>query len=117
MNETVQAFILSINKRKHVLTLIEDAALTIEFRMKDETFYLFLKNGEVFPADGPCDPFSIFRISGDKERIKDLISGREKLRTSLMRGDLQCSAPFRTILRLESFFYLGKTEQIMAKIS
>lgn len=117
MIETVQAFIQSINLRKHVLTLIEDIRLTVEFRMEDETLFLVLKNGEVFLADGPSDPSHTFRISGEKERIKELISGREKLRIFLIRGDLQCSAPFRTILMLESFFYLGKTEQVMAKIS
>jgi hypothetical protein len=117
MFDTVQAFIQSINERKHVLTLIEDTALTIEFRMKDETLSLFLKNGEVFLADEPCDPSNTFKISGEKESVKDLISGRDKFRTLLMKGDLQCSAPFRTTLLLESFFYLGKTEKLLAEIS
>jgi hypothetical protein len=117
MIDTVQAFIQSINRRKHVLTLIEDTVLTIEFVVKDETLTLFLKKGEVGIADEPSIPTNKYSILGEKEGVKTLISGGEKFRTLLMNGDLQCSAPFRTILLLESFFYLGKTEKKMAKIS
>jgi hypothetical protein len=117
MIDTVQAFIQSINERKHVLTLIEDTVLAIEFVVQDETLSLFLKNGQVCIADELVSPSNKFRIHCEKESVKALISGREKFRTLLMNGDLQCSAPFRTILLLESFFYLGKTEKKMAKIS
>jgi hypothetical protein len=117
MIDTVQAFIKSINERKHVLTLIEDIVLAIEFEVQDETFSLFLKNGQVCIADEPCSSSNKFRIHGEKESVKALISGREKFRTLIKNGNLQCSAPFRTILLLESFFYLGKTEKKMAKIS
>jgi hypothetical protein len=117
MIDTVQAFIQSINERKHVLTLIEDTVLAIEFVVNDEIISLFLKKGEVCISDEPCSPSIKFRIHGEKESLKALISGREKFRTLLMNGDLQCSAPFRTILLLESFFYLGKIEKKMAKIS
>ncbi|MDP4106296.1 MAG: SCP2 sterol-binding domain-containing protein [Bacillota bacterium] len=117
MIETVQAYIQSINERKHVLTLIEDTVLTIEFIVKDEMISLSLKKGEVCTSEQLCNAENKFSIHGEKESVKALISGREKFRTLLMNGDLQCSAPFRTILLLESFFYLGKTEKKMAKIS
>lgn len=117
MIETVQAYIQSINERKHVLTLIEDTVLTIEFIVKDETISLLLKKGEVCTSDELYSAENKFSIHGEKESIKALISGREKFRTLLMNGDLQCSAPFRTILLLESFFYLGKTGTKMAKIN
>jgi hypothetical protein len=117
MIEMVQVFIQSISERKHVLLLIENVELTIDFIMKEESITLLLKNGEVFIADDFNNNINKYRIQGEIAKLKDLVEGREKLRMLIKRGELQFSAPFRTILLLEAFFYLGKAEPILAKIS
>jgi len=117
MIETVQAFIQSVNERKHVLLLIENVELTIDFIMKEESITLLLKNGEVFLTDDGNQNSNKYSMRGDPDFLKDLVEGREKLRTLIIRGDLQFSAPIRTLLLLEAFFYLGKTEPLFAKTS
>lgn len=117
MIDTLQAFIRSINERKHVLLLIQNSVMTIELVTKDEAFSLLIKNGEVFITEMDSESSNKYRICGEKDRIKDLISGREKLRTLMKKRELQFTAPFRTTLMLESFFYLGRTDLFMAKIS
>jgi hypothetical protein len=115
MNETLQSFIQSIKERNHVLLLIENTVLTVEFKIKDEITAILLKNGEVMIEAG-VNHANTCRIHGEKEKIKGLIMGKEKLRTLILKGDLHCSAPFRTILMLESFFYLGKSDLFITKI-
>jgi hypothetical protein len=117
MIETVEAFIQSANQRKHVLRLIENTVLTIEFIVKDEAIAITLQNGMTIFADAAGNHAMKCSIRGDKETIKALITGSEKLRTLMLKGQLQCSAPFRTLLLLESFFYLSKTAPFVARIS
>jgi hypothetical protein len=117
MIETVQAFIRSVYERKHVLLLIENMTLTVEFKLQDETISLFLNNGDVTLADETSHYSAKCCIQGQKSKVEDLITGRKKLRTLLIQGELKCFAPFRTILLLESFFYLGKTMTLVTKIS
>ncbi|MCQ6278999.1 SCP2 sterol-binding domain-containing protein [Bacillus sp. EB600] len=117
MIETVQAFIQSVSNRPHVLLLIENVELTIDFIMKEESITLLLKNGEIFLADNGNQNSNKYSMRGEPGSLKDLVEGREKLRTLIIRGELQFSAPIRTLLLLEAFFYLGKTEPLFAKIS
>ena len=55
-------------------------------------------------------------IYGEQEAMQEIISGKEKLRTFMKKGKVQVSAPFRTILLLESLFYLTKMDCTYAKI-
>lgn len=115
MMKAVHALMNSTTERKHVLLLIENTVLRIEFKTRDTSIFLFLKNGEVLLTDQVSDDTKTCTIHGEAAKLKDLIAGKEKLRALMMKGDLQCSAPFRTILMLESFFYLNKINPYIEK--
>lgn len=111
MMETVQAYIKTINARKHVLLLIENIDLTIKLTAKEQSVFLCLKNGKVYLATESDPKTWQCEIMGEYKTVIDMILGKEKLRTLINKGDLRVTASFRTLLLLESLFYLAKTAE------
>lgn len=114
MNDMVQAFIDSIKEREHVLRLIENIDLLIDFTANQKETTLLIKNGD-FSIIEKSD-YHDCEISGEEDKIKDFIEGRQKLRNLIKNGELHVNASFRTILLLESLFFLGKSENYLLKI-
>lgn len=110
MMEYVQAFIKRISVREPVLLLIENVDLTISFADKEEAAAIVLHNGEVQLAKD-LNRINDIAINGNKASLKELLEGKDTLRKMMKSGDLQVSAPFRTLLFLESLFYFGKSNQ------
>lgn len=108
MNGNVQAFINHLNEREHVLLLIENAEVSIRFIENGNVISIAIYNGKIQLANDLNIERNI-EISGSSTSLKELLEGRTMLRMLIKRGDLQVSAPFRTLLLLESLFYFGKT--------
>lgn len=114
MIEYVQDFIDRINEREHILLLIEDVELKISFIIeeKQQMLSIFFCHGEVILLNDMNTVYDSVEIYGEQCSFKVLMEGRETLRTLMKTGDLRVSAPFRTLLLLESLFYLGKITSV-----
>jgi hypothetical protein len=111
MMESVRDFIMTIKKRNHVLQLINTIDyLSIRLVSGDMSLLFAITNGELLMIEDESGEINTCKISGEMEAIKALLEGNEKLRVLLNSGLLKISAPFRTILLLESIFYLTKAE-------
>lgn len=112
MEEMIQIFISVIKKRGHVLKLIEKLdGLKIKLVCDGQENLLVFHEGEVTLFFDYNSRAVTYEISGQCESIYGLLEGKEKLRILINNGQLKVRAPFRTILLLESIFYLTKPEE------
>lgn len=115
MLETVQSFIETVRARDHIQLLIAGTELTIRFITNETEISLVMKNGEVEILKNESDTSTI-DIYGEEGAIKSLLKGSETLRALAKKGVLEVSIPFRTVLLLESLFYLAKIDEPQLKI-
>jgi hypothetical protein len=113
MKEMMQIFLTAIKKRGHILKLIEKVdELKIKLICEGQEDFLIFQRGEVFlHSDKSVTSYS-YEINGQRESIYRLLEGKEKLRILIKDGQLKVKAPFRTILLIESIFYLTKPEEL-----
>jgi hypothetical protein len=107
MDETVHFFLQMIKERSHVLQLINNIELLVNLVSGEKRVLIAIKNGEVYLLHDTELIQTNYEISGD---IKKLLEGKETLRSLVRKGQLKISAPFRTILLLESIFYLTRAQ-------
>ncbi|PEQ84131.1 hypothetical protein CN481_23350 [Bacillus sp. AFS006103] len=116
MKEVVKAFQLAIKQQGHILPLLEHGDLRVNLVSELTTIQLVIKNREVFILHDNEGTQTIPEIRGDLQAIKQLLEGKERLRTLERNGQLTISAPIRTTLLLESIFYLTKSQKNFPKI-
>jgi hypothetical protein len=115
--ESVQVFITKMKEQRHVLELIKNIDyLTIRLVAEDSSISFAIANNDVFVLQNAEEEIPLCEIQGGIKNVEDLLKGKEKLRTLVNHGRLQISAPFRTVLMLESLFYLAKSEIPTIKI-
>jgi hypothetical protein len=115
MLETVQTFIGTVRSRGHIRLLIDKTELTVRFITNEKEITLVMKNGEADIIKNGVSTCTI-DIYGEEMAIKALLKGSETLRALAQKGVLKVSIPFRTVLLLESLFYLAKNDESQLKI-
>lgn len=117
MKELIEVFISTIKNRRHVLTLIEKLnGLKIKLVCEEREDLLIFQHGEVSLLVDHDDAVT-YEISGQRDAMYCLLIGKEKLRILIRNGQLKVRAPFRTVLLIESIFYLTKLEEKYLNIS
>jgi hypothetical protein len=117
MKEMIQIFISAIKKRGHVLKLIEKLdGLKIKLVCEGKEEFLVFHRGEAILITDNKEKAAIYEICGQLNSINSLFEGKEKLRNLINNRQLKVKAPLRTILLLESIFYLTRTEAQVEKI-
>lgn len=112
MKEIIQCFLSAIKQRGHVLTLIEKLdGLKIRLVCDGQEDFLVFHRGEVFLLVDNSENAVTCEIGGQQDSIYSLLEGKERLRILINNGQLKVKAPFRTILLIESIFYLTKPEE------
>jgi hypothetical protein len=109
MKEAVESFLTGIKEKEHLLQLIDKNRFSLTFKQGQENISLAFKDGEIHLD------FLLpnYELSGD---ISRLLEGEKTLRALIRSGNISINAPFRVLLMLESFFYLGKESQNLQKI-
>ncbi|MDQ1000962.1 hypothetical protein QFZ28_001362 [Neobacillus niacini] len=116
MEEMIRIFLSAIRKRSHVLKLIETSEyLKIKLECEDQEGFLVFHRGEVFSLVDNNDSTVTCEINGQRDSVNSLLEGNGKLRILINQGQLKVKAPFRTILLIESIFYLTKPEDTYKK--
>lgn len=117
MIESVQAFLVRMREQSHVLQLIKNIDdLTVRLVAGGSSISIAIVNKEMFILQNVDEEIEGCKIFGEIKDMEDLLNGKEKLRSLVKSGNLQISAPFRTVLLLESLFYLTNTEISAIKI-
>jgi hypothetical protein len=116
MEESVQAFLIKINKQKHVLELIKNLEnLSIILIAENLIVAFTITNKELYILENENEAVNICEISGKTKDLQDLLSGEEPLRVLLRQGKIRVSTSFRILLLLESLFYLTKSDAHLVK--
>ncbi|QCJ43981.1 hypothetical protein FAY30_19880 [Bacillus sp. S3] len=115
MIEAVEAFLVKVKEQGHILPLIQQADVQINLQWAEQqSIQLIIKSGGICITHNPDFQQRKYMISGSPTAMIQLIEGTERLRVLEQQGQLKIIAPLRTILLLESIFFLTKAE--LAKI-
>jgi 23S rRNA pseudoU1915 N3-methylase RlmH len=118
MIEAVQVFLQEVKKRSHLFPLIQQVDVRVVLKSEQQTIQLIIKNGEILFLHERNDSQPHCLIIGSNDGLAQLLKGQEKLRTLERIGSLTITAPLRTILLLESVFYLANSRnEKMKKIN
>jgi hypothetical protein len=117
MIEAVQGFMEAVRERSHVRKLIENVdMLNIRIITDNKNSVLAIRHSEVLLLDDHWEKNVTCTICGREESINILLNGREKLRNLIRNGQLEVIASFRSLLLMESMFYLTKRDERVVKI-
>ncbi|OLS34591.1 hypothetical protein [Bacillus sp. MRMR6] len=112
MKDTLHNFLKTLNERKHVLRLIDHAEkLSVKFCIGEDSIFVAFHRGTAILIDKDLNKLVDCQISGNKKAIQELLEGRDSLRRLYKNGQLKVTASFRTVLLLESIFYLAPEHQ------
>jgi hypothetical protein len=113
MVKAVQIFLKSVKERAHVIKLFEKLdMLSLKLVCDRQNTLIAFHNGDVLLLDDYDERETTCVIKGQHEAIDSLFEGKDKLRNLIRNGQLKVEASFRTILLLESIFYLTKPEEL-----
>ncbi|WP_160722445.1 hypothetical protein [Bacillus sp. USDA818B3_A] len=114
MEQLAEDFINRFNLQGHTLGLIKRADLRVKISCDSGTFILEIKNSQIVLKNHHQQ--NCYQIAGDYHTLKQLFEGTERLRILERKGQLTIEAPLRTILLLESIFFLTKAHENLAKV-
>lgn len=114
MLETLYKWAAEVNTRGHLTSLLKGVKLTVLLNCEQEDVFLTIDNGEIDVlnhAEREEDAI----ISGDMEVIKEILTGRVKLRKASENNEINLDSTIRAGLLLESLFYLGYLGELAEK--
>lgn len=105
VEELLQSFMSAYNQKIHIPYILKHQDIIVCFQMEAGSYFVVFHNGTAFLSEGSGHPPTIV-LSGSYENIKEILCGKRNLRQSAANNDLLIRANFRSILLLESIFYL-----------
>jgi hypothetical protein len=116
MQELIELFLSTIKKRNHVQKLLENSGgLKIKLVCEDSQDFLVLNYGESFLVNNNDNYTEACVINGNRDSLYLLLEGKEKLRDLIKKCKIEVYATFRTLLLIESIFYLTKIDRSYSK--
>ncbi|MBU8914553.1 SCP2 sterol-binding domain-containing protein [Bacillus sp. FJAT-29953] len=117
MIEEVNSFLKTFKDQGHILPLIQHAELRISLSTTEQqSVQLVIKNGEIFALYDSQQDQANCQIHGGLQELKQLLEGQERLRVLQRNGVMNVRGALRTVLLLESLFYLTKAQTNLAEI-
>ncbi len=115
LDQILTTFTEQFNQNNALIYLVQDKTIKVCFETKNsENYYLFFENSiaqtkQLFLED----QYETVTIIGEEQIIREIISGKQKLRQAISSQNLTVSATFRAILLLESIFFLTNPTQTL----
>ena len=108
MGDFLDQFIEAYNGKSHIHYLFEERKIMICFDTEKGEFFLSLNKNEANACDGyvEVNQQEVVNISGNYEKVANVLTGKIKLRESISNQFLTISSGLRTTLALESIFIL-----------
>jgi hypothetical protein len=108
MRDAAAAFIDEVKSKTHLNQLLKDLVFSICLKAENERIPLSVRNGEILMDHNNNDEIYDAIISGPRDSIQAILTGKEKLRDAMRWNDVTVTSTFRKLLFLESLFYLSK---------
>jgi hypothetical protein len=109
MHVRIESFMNEVQKKNHIMELVDHLDLCLAIEADNETHYLyFKKNSMEYRKDSLPTALQYAKLTGKSDFICDLLDGNIKLREGINIGCFNLVCPFRTLLVLESIFYLAR---------
>jgi len=108
MRDAAAAFIDEVKSKTHLNQLLKDLVFSICLKAENERIPLSVRNGEIVMDYNNNDEIYDAIISGPRDSIQAILTGKEKLRDAMRWNDVTVTSTFRKLLFLESLFYLSK---------
>ena len=117
LNQVLSTFIETFNQKPALSNLVKEKTIKICFETTDlEHYYLFFENsGALTHPISTEEKFETVTIKGKKQIITEIVKGQLKLRQAISDQDLIVTATFRSVLLLESIFYLVNPTVLLGK--
>jgi hypothetical protein len=107
MEGTVQWFVERYNVKNSLTYLFNSLPMIICLQTDNKTYHLTFTNEQAsYDVGTQNEGGAIVQICGSNEAISELLLGKQKLRYLISMRSLTVNGSFRTILLLESLFYL-----------
>lgn len=91
------------------MLLVNNLDLCLSIEAEKQTYYLsFKKNKVEFNKEGAFPAVQYVKLSGREDFLIHLLDGHIKLREGMKIGYFNLVCPFRTLLVLESIFFLAR---------
>ncbi|WP_423408093.1 hypothetical protein AABM38_20880 [Heyndrickxia sp. MSNUG] len=109
MEERIESFMNEIQKKNHIMLLVTNLDLCLSIEAEKQTYYLSFKKKKVeFSKERAFPAAQYAKLSGREDLLIHLLDGHIKLREGISIGYFNLVCPFRTLLVLESIFYLAR---------
>lgn len=109
MQGMIEMFIKEVSAKNHIMQLVKNLDLCIMLVAGNERYYLYFQNHVVALKEDSSLPAEYHvKITGSQESFIQLFAGNIKLRQGVDSKFFEVSCPFRTLLVLESIFFLAR---------
>ncbi|MGA9227609.1 MAG: hypothetical protein WB217_14795 [Mesobacillus sp.] len=109
MEEKIESFMTAIQKKNHIMLLVNNLDLCLSIETENQTYFLSLKKNKVeLSKEGTFPAVQYAKLSGREDFLIQLLDGHIKLREGINIGYFNLVSPFRTLLVLESIFFLAR---------
>ena len=103
----LEFFLKNYHQKKQLAYLMKCLPITVSFHTNSGNYQItFTKEQAYFTVGFEKEKYPSFKIYGSNEIIKELLLGKRKLRLLVSQQELTVKASLRTVLMLESIFYL-----------
>lgn len=109
MGERIELFMNALQKKGHIMQLINKLDICLEVETEDNTCYLYFQKNRIEMTDQQnLSAYYHAKLSGRETLLADLFDGKIKLREAVNDGSLSITCAFRTLLVLESIIFLAR---------
>ena len=109
MQARIESFMDEVQKKNHIMLLVGNLDLCLEIESDHVSHYLYFKKNRIeYKKDHLSLSQQYAKLAGNSDFLCHLLDGKIKLREGINIGYFNLVCPFRTLLVLESIFYLAK---------
>lgn len=109
MQGTIEGFIKELLNKNHIIQLVKNMDLCIMLIAENESYFLYFQNNMVALREDSSSPAKDYiKITGSKDSFNQLFAGNMKLRQGVDGKVFEVACPYRTLLALESIFFLAR---------
>ncbi|MGM7702675.1 hypothetical protein ACSVDE_13185 [Pseudalkalibacillus sp. Hm43] len=103
----IEAFKVRFEKQNYLSPFFRLQDFVVALSSTEERISVHIRKRSCKVITQTDQPQSVVEITGSTEALKSLIEGRVKLSELISRKEIHMDASYRTVLKLESIFYLS----------
>lgn len=108
MHELLSSSINRIKQSDNIKRLLANEQLVVSIQCEEEQWYIIFSDTEIQIRSFHSEIENGISIEGSIEAMRLLLNGEDFLLSMQKRGELKVQGDLKSLLLLESIFYLGK---------